>query len=270
MDMIRGWPIRRFEAGQFGELTDPVVTEARVELVVNDGAYRQGAMCSPDDLDAWAVGFLLSEGVLERREQLDSIEVLADEGRILVRGDFDADVLAALQQRWTRGTDCGGGGTSHDVDWGPYERVGPGPVIAAQRLCQIAKDLQSRAKLWKQTGGVHACALAGGEGILLFAEDVGRHNAFEKVVGRALLEGIDVADKFVLMTGRASALIVSKAAVCGVAMLVSRSSVTDLGIKLARRFGITLVGFLRGRRLNVYTGHERVTSDPGGQADKTR
>ncbi len=136
-------------------------------------------------------------------------------------------------------------------------------------MCRIAKDFQSRAKLWKQTGGVHACALAGGEGILLFTEDIGRHNAFDKVMGRALLEGIDVADKFVLMTGRVSAQIVSKAAACGVAMLVSRSAVTDLGIKLARRFGITLVGFLRGRRLNVYTGHERVTGDPGGQADNT-
>ena len=106
---------------------------------------------------------------------------------------------------------------------------------------------------------MHACALAGpDEGILLFAEDFGRHNAFDKIMGRAILDGIDVGHKFILTTGRISAEIVSKAVACRVPMLVSRSAVTALGVRLAQRFGVTLVGFLRGRRLNVYTGYERV------------
>jgi len=120
-----------------------------------------------------------------------------------------------------------------------------------------------RAALWQQTGGVHACALAAADGIVLFAEDVGRHNAFDKVVGRAFLDGVDLAGKFVIMTGRLSAEIVSKAVACRVGLLVSRSAVTALAVKLARRFGVTLVGFLRGRRLNVYTGFERVVLETG-------
>jgi len=92
----------------------------------------------------------------------------------------------------------------------------------------------------------------------LFAEDVGRHNAFDKIVGLALLGDIGLAGKIIFSTGRLSAEIVSKAVACGVAMLVSRSAVTALAADLGKKFNITLIGFARGERLNVYTGFERV------------
>ena len=133
-------------------------------------------------------------------------------------------------------------------------------------LLELTREFQKRMDLWKRTGGVHACAVADGQRPIILCEDVGRHNAFDKVIGRAFLEGIDTADKLMLTTGRLSAEMVSKAVVARLALVVGRGAVTALAIDLARRFGITLVGFARASRFNVYTGFQRVVDD-AGQAD---
>lgn len=270
MDLIRPHPIRRFSDGRWESRPDAVVGEIRVELDVNDGQYRLAMLCLPRDLDAVAVGFLWGEGVLTARTDLHGIDVSAEDGVVRLRGDFDAAALASLSRRWTWGTGCGGGGTGHDVYRPDLVAVGPGPTVQPEQILALVEAFQSRAALWRQTGAVHACGLADAQRIVLFAEDVGRHNAFDKVMGRALLDGIGVSDKLVLTTGRLSAEIVSKAATCRVPILASRSAVTSLGIRLARRLNMTLVGFVRGRRLNVYTAYQRVgtaASPEGGSAD---
>jgi len=267
MDPVEEYPIRRFEAGRASAIVDRVITELRIELEIND-RDRLALLCLPQDLEALAAGFLMGEGILRTRKDLSEVRALPAEGRVLVRGDFDADALEALGRRWTWGTGCGAGGTSRDLDAPAYAPVGPGKAISPERLRELSAAFSAKASLWRQTGGVHACALACQEGIVVFAEDIGRHNAFDKIMGRALLDGIDVSDKLVLTTGRISAEIVSKAVACRVPMLVSRSAVTSLGVRLASRFGLTLVGFLRGRRMNVYTGFERVTGGAGGAGER--
>jgi len=269
MDLIQECSIRRFEGARASAASDSVIAEARIELDINEGSHRLAMLCLPQDLEALAAGFLLGEGVLRRREDIAGVQALPEEGRVLVRGDFDADALEALGRRWTWGSGCGAGGTSRDLDTPAYAPVGPGRPVSPERLRELFEAFAAKATFWRQTGGVHACALAGEHGIVLFAEDIGRHNAFDKIMGAALLGGIDVSDKFVLTTGRISAEIVSKAIACRVPMLASRSAVTSLGVKLARRFGLTLVGFLRGRRMNVYTGYERVAGPAGQPPDDT-
>ena len=258
MDLTQEYPVRRFEAGVPKPLADKVIVEARVELDINGGQHVLAMLCLPLELEALAAGFLLGEGVLRRREDIARLEALPEKGRVLITGNFDPDALEALGRRWTWGTGCGSGGTSRDLDTAVYAPAGKGPAVSPEKLLELWQAFTAKADLWRETGGVHACALAGAEGIVIAAEDVGRHNAFDKVMGRALLDGIDVSDKLVLTTGRISAEIVSKAVACRVPMLVSRGAVTSLGVRLATRFGLTLVGFLRGRRLNVYSGFERV------------
>ncbi len=261
MDIVREHPIRRFESGRPSAVSDTIVTETRIELDVNDGQLRLAMLCLPHELEALAVGFLAGEGALRSRDDLEAVEVDLEAGRVCVRGDLDADVLEAVTRRWTWGTGCGGGGTARDLDRPVYAGVGPGTPMQAGRLVELAGEFLGRAELWARTGGVHGCALASAEGIALYAEDVGRHNAFDKIIGKALLDGIDVAEHLVLTTGRLSAEIVSKAVACRVPMLASRSAVTTLAVDLARRFGVTLIGFVRGRRMNVYTGFQRVLAD---------
>jgi len=259
--LIRDCPIRRFEDGQAKAMIDRVITEARIELDLNDARHNIAMLCLPADLESLAVGFLVGEGALRERSALHDIRVNVENNKVFLHGDFDEDALEAMDNRWTWGTGCGSGGTGRDLDSSAFGRVGHGLTIGPGKLIELAKTFTGKADMWKATGGLHACALADNEKILLFAEDVGRHNAFDKIVGRAFLDEIDVADKLVLMTGRLSAEIVSKAVACGLSMLVSRSAVTALGAKLAGRFGVTLVGFLRGKRLNVYTGFDRIVAD---------
>jgi len=263
MDMTQDCSIYRFEAGRPVAATDKVINEARIELDINDGRYRVSLLALPQDLDALAVGFLVGETVLRRREDLAGVEVRPETGRVLVRGRFDDEALEGMARQWTRGTGCGSGGTSRLLAAAARTPLAAGLVVAPERLIELTEELHARAGLWRETGGVHACALASADGIVGFAEDIGRHNAFDKIIGRAFLNNINISDKLVLTTGRISAEIVSKAIACGVPMLVSRSAVTSLAVSLARRFNLTLVGFLRGRRLSVYTAYHRVAGDYG-------
>ncbi len=256
---IKDYPIRRFKGGEAISEVDSVTIEQRIELDIDNGRLRLGMLCLPQDLEAMVAGFLYGEGALRRREDLESIEVYPDEHRVVVRGDFDDDSLENISRHWTLGTGCGSGGTSRDVDTPAHGRVGDGPTATPQQLTELMSQFTARTSIWRKTGGVHACALASGGDIILYAEDVGRHNAFDKVIGMALLGDIDLTDKLVLTTGRLSGEIIAKAAAVGVTILVSRSAVTSLAIELARRFAVTLVGFVRGDRLNVYTAYQRIT-----------
>ena len=258
MDITIEQPMRQYRPGRSQARADTLVVERRIELDINDGRFRWAMLCLPENLDALAVGFLLSEGVIRSRGDLAGVDIQPGSGRVCLRGDFDEDAIDALTSRWTWGSGCGGGGTGRDLTQPGLGSQAGGLRVSADGLLQIARDFAGLSGLWQATGGVHACALAGAEGVMLFAEDVGRHNAFDKIVGRAFLDEIALADKIVFTTGRLSAEIVSKAVGAGVSMLVSRSAVTALAVELARRFNITLVGFARPGRLNIYTGFERV------------
>lgn len=251
-------PIRRLKDRRIVAAADTIITEARIELDVNDGQARRAMLCLPDNLEDLAVGFLHGEGALRSLDDLDSVEYLPDEQRISIRGDFDADVVENMALRWTWGSGCGSGGTSRDMNSPAFAALRPGPEISADKLLELTKRFSDKTTLWRQTGGVHACALADMDDLLTYAEDVGRHNAFDKAIGMAIREGIDPTDKIMLTTGRLSAEIVSKAVASRVPILASRSAVTSLAVQAAGRFGLTLVGFVRGRRLNVYTRYERI------------
>jgi len=268
MDLTQDCSIYRFEAGRPVAATDKVITEARIELDIGDGRYRVSLLCLPHDLEALAVGFLVGETVLRRREDLAGVEVRPEAGQVLVRGRFDEEALEGLSRQWTRGTGCGSGGTSRLLAAAGRMPLAAGLTIGPDRLGELTEMFHARAALWRETGGVHACALASADGLVGFAEDIGRHNAFDKIIGRAFLDNINISDKLVLTTGRISAEIVSKAIACGARMLVSRSAVTSLAVSLARRYNLTLVGFLRGRRLSVYTAYHRIAG-ACGQAEGT-
>lgn len=267
MDDTQDCPIVRYQDGEARTTSDTVTTEARIELDINDGRQQLAMLCTPRDLEALAAGFLFGEGVLRRGEDLQSVQVAPDGRRVLVRGEFDGDALEELTSSWTWGTGCGRGGTRHDVNAPARGAVQAGRVVTAEALFDLARQFQAKTDLWRRTGGVHACALASAERIVHFAEDVGRHNAFDKVIGKAVLAGEPLTDKLILTTGRISAEIVAKATACGLGILASRGAVTSLAAALARRSGLTLVGFLRGRRLNVYTGPERIAAEPGKQQE---
>lgn len=250
--------VRRYEHGQFRPLADTVVREARIELNINQGQTRLAMLCLPRDLDLLAIGFLIGEGALRSMNDLRNVIVDSSGKEVLVEGDFDAHALDMLSRRWTWGSGCGSGGTSRDLDRPAYQRVAEGTPVRPQDILNVFREFQSQQELWRSTGGVHACGLACQERLLAVTEDVGRHNAFDKLIGLCATQGFSLDDKYVITTGRLSAEIVSKAVANRVSTLASRCAATGLAIELAHRFGMTLVGFVRGERLNVYTGYHRI------------
>jgi len=260
------WPIRRFDrSGCSSELSDIVVREQRIELVLNDIPVL-AMLALPRDVQALALGFLASEGLWLDRGRLPDVSFDSAKGELRCVGAFDEAAIEGIHRRWTFGTGCGGGGTGRD----PSRLSDCQPIIStmsvrASRLSILGKEFARRTVLFHLTGGVHACALADDKELLLVAEDVGRHNAFDKVAGMALLEGRDLSQSIVLSTGRLSAEIVAKAIAHGIPVLVSFSAPTAMGVRWAGRFGLTLVGFLRGKRMNVYTGYQRVLSDDAAE-----
>ena len=251
---------RRYADGHFTAMDDQVVAEARVELIVNDDELRMALLCLPRQLPELAVGFLRGEGALRNRGEVESVDIDQAGRTVHVLGRFDPDALDAIRRRWTWGTGCGGGGTSAQLNPEAYQPVALGLTVDAEALVGLVRNFMGAMDLWKSTGGVHACALASAAELLIVAEDIGRHNALDKIIGRAVLDGLDTSDKLILTTGRLSAEMVSKAVAARVPIVVGRGAVTALAIELARKFGLTLVGFARAGRFNVYTGFQRIIS----------
>ncbi|MGB9632980.1 MAG: formate dehydrogenase accessory sulfurtransferase FdhD, partial [Chloroflexaceae bacterium] len=141
----------------------------------------------------------------------------------------------------------------------------PGPVIRPEVITALPQRLQDAQGLFSRTGGLHAAALFDPQGPLLVSrEDIGRHNALDKLIGWALLEGrLPLANGVMMVSGRASYEIVQKALVAGIPIVCAVSAPSSLAVQLAREFGMTLIGFVRGARFNVYAGVERIGPSAG-------
>ncbi|MFN8481581.1 MAG: formate dehydrogenase accessory sulfurtransferase FdhD [Anaerolineae bacterium] len=258
-----------------------IVNEMRWRLYVNR-RLLVSFMCSPTELHHLALGFLVSEGLIHQLDEVVSLKVYEDEHRVYwympslgldetltmpvceeTVGVIDARLTHSLPDDLgpkTLTSGCGGGVTFQDM-----ERVAA-PVESALRvtptgLIGLMRRLNEEAKLYREVRGIHTSALADAEGVLVVAEDVGRHNTLDKIRGACLLRGIPTQDRILLTTGRVSSEMITKAARMDVPIVVSRTSPTALSVRLAQAWGVTLVGYARGRRLSVYTGAERVVAD---------
>ena len=235
-----------------------VVREIPVTLRLN-GREIITLLASDDALDFLAAGFLKAEGFVSSREDLVAITV-APQGEAVDVEATGVDPLAEkLLERRTVTSGCGKGTTfTHAVDALQARQAPVGPRVSAGQIRQLMHGLLRGSALYREAGGVHSAALATAGEIVLFRDDIGRHNAVDKIHGECFLRDIPVADKLLLTTGRISSEILVKAAKLGVAILVSRSSPTDLALELAERTGITVVGQVRGGGLTIFTGEERV------------
>jgi FdhD protein len=205
------------------------------------------------------VGFLLSEGFLKSRDELIEIRVDEEAGTAEVTLTGDVQMMEKLWNKRVVTSGCGKGATFyHVLDSLQASPVTSDLVVTPDEIRDLMKEMHRMSELYRETGGVHNSCLADRDGILVFRDDIGRHNAVDKIRGTCFLEGIDLADKLLITTGRMSSEIVIKVAKMGVPILVSRSAPTSLALDLAQRSGLTLVGYVRGEKMTVYTGKERV------------
>jgi len=248
----RVWPVglagrRGGRIGTAGD-RDAVVVERPVEIVLGDRVLVR-VQCLPERLEDLALGFLLTEGLIEDPRAIAECRAAPDAGRVEIRADVDPDRLVLFRERVAMSSGCGSGASAAAT---ALPRVASEARFDPEEVLARMKDLLQASALFRETGGVHAAALTDGRTLRAFAEDIGRHNAVDKAVGAAMREGLDLARLALLTTGRASADIVAKAVRAGIPAVVSRGAATSQAIALARSAEAAVAAFARAGRMNVY------------------
>jgi len=252
--------------GRVRTLDDSLVGEEPLLIRVADQALTVTMRTPGDDFEL-AAGFLFTEGMVRSREEIVSLD-WADDSEAehrAVQVELKAGAIPRAQEtkrNFLANSSCGlCGKTSLEAVYaGGITPPNPDFRFYPQVLCGLPETLRSAQTLFGKTGGLHAAALFDPSGKLLaLKEDVGRHNAVDKLVGWALLQGhLPLANCALLASGRGGFEIIQKSLMAGIPLLASVSAASSLAVQMAREFGLTLVGFLRGRRFVVYSGEERL------------
>jgi FdhD protein len=248
----------QWAGGELRPATVPVVRELPVTIRLN-GREIITLLASNDALDYLAAGFLKGEGFVERREDIRGIAVAPSGESVDVEADRVAPLAEKLLERRTVTSGCGKGTTFyHALDALTVRSAPEGPQVAPDRITALMPLLLRGSELYRTAGGVHSAVLCTPQEAVIFRDDIGRHNAVDKIHGECFLREIPVGDKLLFTTGRISSEILIKAAKMGVPILVSRSTPTDLALDLAERTGITVLGRVRGDGFTIYSGRERI------------
>lgn len=256
-------PVRRWREGQWLDTSDNIAAESPVSLTYNSIPHVV-MMATPLDLEDMGVGFTVSESLVADVSEIRDVSVDASSGDFELRLSVSGARLGEMLERrrnLTGRTGCGvcGAETIEDAIRRPPP-VAPGGHATRESLVGALRQLRDLQPLGRKAGSLHAAAWVDwAGGVQLVREDVGRHNALDKLIGARLRAGLSMAEGYALVTSRASYEMVQKAATLGIRMLVAVSAPTALGVKLAQDCGLTLVGFAREEQQVVYSHPERLT-----------
>ena len=246
--------LTRIKGNKREEISDLVARETTFIILLNKKKLVT-LNCSPEKYKYLGLGFLYTSGILQKKEDIISLDINEKRGLmdIKIKGVSLSSENIINSNLWI----------------GSYqqpEEQGEAPLsidtslkISSSLVYSLISEMQERAGFFKLTGGVHSCALADKQGsIILFTEDISRYNTTDKILGEAFTGDITTEDKIILTSCRITLGILRKIIIGKLSIVISRAAPTDLAIKLAKRVGITLVGFVRGERMNIYTHPERI------------
>lgn len=251
------------------EMQDLVAVEEPLQITV-DGSPIAVVMRTVGDDEDLVMGFLITEGIVDSVSSVKRIDLEQKQNHALVFLEDDVQVdVARLQRNLYSASSCGicGKASIDEVFLNIKKRESDSVTqsergkffISRKNLTEFPNRLKESQDVFEQTGGLHAAGLFNRDGeLLLIKEDVGRHNAIDKVIGNALTDGLDLTDLVLQLSGRVSFEVVQKALMVGIPFVSAISAPTSLAIDFAKRGNITLVGFMRGDRMNVYCGADRV------------
>ncbi len=236
------------------KVTDLVTREATFTILLNKKKLVT-LNCSPEKYKYLGLGFLYTSGILQKKEDIVSFDVNEKQNLMNVK---IKDTFLHPDDIINRNLGVG----NHRRNEESEEYLLPVNsylMLSSNKVFALISEMQTRADLFKLTGGVHSCALADKNGsIILFCEDISRYNTIDKILGEALVNDITTGDKIILTSCRITSGIIKKIIVGMLPVIISRAAPTDKAIGLADRAGITLVGFVRGERMNIYTHSERI------------
>ncbi len=263
--------IHEWNEGAVRPVQDALVAEEPLEVRVGDAPLTVTMRTPGHDIEL-AAGLLFTEGLVRTWEQIEKIAVI-DKNIVQVLLSAGSDLHREIPQRnFLSNSSCGicGKTSIEQVRSRNLARLNGDFRVSAELLCELPERLREAQKIFGYTGSLHAAGIFSPEGELLVTrEDVGRHNAVDKVVGWALMNGrLPLSNSIMLVSGRGGFEIVQKAIVAGIPILACVSAPSSLAVRLAREMGMTLVGFLRGKRFVIYSTPERVLN-PGQIMQRT-
>ncbi|MDZ7333388.1 MAG: formate dehydrogenase accessory sulfurtransferase FdhD [candidate division KSB1 bacterium] len=240
------------------ELDDVVVKETPLTIFVNDEELVT-LLCLPQHQKNLAIGFLFSEGIITSKVEIESLHFNANRGLVWIKLNKPFAIDDNFRRGRTVTTGCARGLTFHQIfeKWNG-DFVSSKLTIDHRIIPALLTDFKNRSQLFRATGGTHSALLYQEDRFLLEREDIGRHNAIDKIIGECVMHDIPGADKILMTSGRVSSEILLKTARYQIPILISHGAPTSAALKLAEEIGMTLVGFARGKRMNIYTNDWRI------------
>lgn len=245
--------IYRYENGRFSQFEKPVVREQPLSIVAN-GVELATFLCTPVQLDYLTIGFLAFEGLIDGVDDIRELDVDPENG--VVEVELARDLVKPDKRVFTSG--CGMGLT-FSLRVSGYLPLTSNLSLTPEQIFPLMQQLFEGAAMYQASRGIHAAALSDTERVILLAEDVGRHNALDKILGEALVKGIRTEGRILLTSGRISSEMLRKGAHMRTPFLISRTSPTTLSIEAAKRLGVTVIGYVRRNSFNLYTHPERLS-----------
>lgn len=253
MDTTKSYNIIKVKGEDFSETEDLVILEYPFTIFIDDEEIIT-LLCSPKSLKELTIGFLFSEGFIESMSAIKRIQIDEEDGRSYVYLRERKAFIEKFQGKRTITSGCGKGTLFYNVvDSFKSKKIEKPLTIKIEEIRSLVREFNHKSELFLNTGGVHSCALCSASDILVFEEDIGRHNALDKILGKALIDNMELSDKLVITSGRISSEMLIKIAKRGIPLIVSRSAPTSLTVELARELNIAVAGFARGEKMNIYS-----------------
>ncbi|WP_025162778.1 formate dehydrogenase accessory sulfurtransferase FdhD [Paraclostridium bifermentans] len=252
MDVTKKYIIKKYQNEEVDEVEDLVVCEYPLTIFLNDQEFIT-LLCSPKSLKNLSIGFLYSEGIIKSASDIDSINIDEKMGYAYIKIGNVSKFAKQLYGKRVITTGCGKGSIFYNaLDSLKCKQFKNNLDMDYKKLLDIMKLFNKKSELFLETGGVHSVGLIDGDDILYFEEDIGRHNALDKIIGNCLIDNVNIEDKAIITSGRITSEIVLKCAKLGIGCIISRSAPTNLAIDTGKKLNIEIIGFARGNKLNVY------------------
>jgi len=262
IDKMEGFSILCIAGENERRIEKAVAREFVLTIILNNREVAT-LLCSPADWTYLTAGFLSSEGLLKgllnSRDEIKKILVDDQRGVVHVETSEAKEFIPDASPKRIIFSAGGRGATLYSAADTTSQKVESQIKISSDEVLALVKEFKQRSRTYLATHGVHSAALCGRENILVFSEDIGRHNALDKVFGRCLLKGIVTGDRVVITSGRVTSEITQKVAKRAIPIIISISAPTNLGVSIAESLGITLVCSVSGRSMDIYTNDWRIT-----------
>jgi FdhD protein len=261
LEPVQAYEIVKIRNGQKISFDDVLIREIKLSMEVN-GTLVAALMATPVDQEALAIGYLMSENILADLSDVHEMRIDEEGAVVLINAEIDTEAARKLNAEGVVISGCGRSKTANIDPEAIEAKVNSiDYTLAAATVSEAMAGFEAHCQLYRQTGSVHTAMLMLEDGTFFVAEDIAQHNTVDKVIGKARLAGADTRRSALYVSGRLSSEMVAKAVMHAIPILVSRTASTCLGVKIAERFGVTLIGFARKGNMNIYTHDRRISTE---------